>query len=298
MVESCEFGPVSSYLAQAGFIDEQLATQFIRDICVAVSWLHQQNIVHGYLNVDGIEIGADGVARLSPKRLVLHKNHLAPEFKLDSKRTQKGDVFSLGCMLYKLLYGVYPFDGANDTELNRNIKEASFRVGSVIDADFPVQIIVSNTIQRLLIGMLQFEPNKRPTVDEVLKILGPSLMAPPSDEKNKKFPKEVDTDYFIFDTKQRIQHGPYFKELLFTAISRNEQELVRIKVIPLNKEQDETKQIYSFISKLDFFKKPDLQDQKKAHLKDSFVKVLEHFLTSNSLILVMEYYNQGTLADH
>lgn len=146
--------------------------------------------------------------------------------------------------------------------------------------------------------MLKFEPSKRPTVEEALKRLDLILQAPPSDEKNKKFPKEVESDYFIFESKQRIQHGPYFKELLFTGISRSDQELVRVKVIPINKEQDEMKMVYAFISKLDFFKSEGVRDEKKAHLKDSFVHIREHFFTSNSLIVIMEYYNQGTLAEH
>lgn len=114
VVEACEFGPVTNYLAQVEFLDERLALQLVREVCVAVLWLHQQNIVHSYINIDGVEIDGEGNARLSPKRLVLHKNHLPPEFKLESKRTQKGDVYSLGCILYKMMHGVYPFDGNND----------------------------------------------------------------------------------------------------------------------------------------------------------------------------------------
>lgn len=220
VVESCEFGPVSTFLSQVGFLEEHLAVQFMRDVCEAVAWLHQQNVVHGYLNVDGLEIDAEGMVRLSPKRLVLHKNHLAPEFKLDSKRTQKGDIFAMGVILYKLLFGVYPFDGANDTQLNRNIKEGAYHEGSVVESDMPLQIIVSSHIRKLFKDMLQFDPAKRPTAEEVLARLGSSL-AQPTEEKNKRFPKEVDADYFVFSQKQLVQHGPYYRELIFTGISRS-----------------------------------------------------------------------------
>jgi serine/threonine protein kinase len=96
------------------------------------------------------------MARLSAKRLVLHRNHLSPEFKLESKRTVQGDVFSLGCMFYKLVYGVYPFSGANDTELNTNIKYGTFRTTSVIDPELPLQIAISKPMHQLMTDMLQY----------------------------------------------------------------------------------------------------------------------------------------------
>lgn len=114
--------------------------------------------------------------------------------------------------------------------------------------------MISKPLHKLISDMLSYEPSQRPNIDQVLEVLGTEKMDN-TGEKNKRFPKEVETNYFVFDFKEKIQHGPYYKELVFTGIDRDDGSLVKIKVLPINKEQDESAVIYRFISKLEFFKK-------------------------------------------
>ena len=56
--------------------------------------------------------------------------YMAPEV-LDGSYSKKADIWSLGVLLYTLVSGYLPFQGANAAEVFRKIKEAEFHFNHV-----------------------------------------------------------------------------------------------------------------------------------------------------------------------
>ena len=88
--------------------------------------------------------------------------YMAPEV-FGKKSDEKCDIWSCGVVLYLLVTGKYPFNGKDQKEIIRNIKEGRF--------SFPEDIIdkLSNELRDLIKNCLQVNPAKRLSAKEALK---------------------------------------------------------------------------------------------------------------------------------
>ena len=88
--------------------------------------------------------------------------YMAPEV-FSKKSDEKCDIWSCGVVLYLLVTGKYPFNGKDQKEIIRNIKEGRF--------SFPEDIIdkLSNELRDLIKNCLQVNPAKRLSAKEALK---------------------------------------------------------------------------------------------------------------------------------
>ena len=88
--------------------------------------------------------------------------YMAPEV-FGKKSDEKCDIWSCGVVLYLLVIGKYPFNGKDQKEIIRNIKEGRF--------SFPEDIIdkLSNELRDLIKNCLQVNPAKRLSAKEALK---------------------------------------------------------------------------------------------------------------------------------
>ena len=88
--------------------------------------------------------------------------YMAPEV-FSKKSDEKCDIWSCGVVLYLLVIGKYPFNGKDQKEIIRNIKEGRF--------SFPEDIIdkLSNELRDLIKNCLQTNPAKRLSAKEALK---------------------------------------------------------------------------------------------------------------------------------
>ena len=82
----------------------------------------------------------------------LNKNN--PEYK-DYAYDEKVDIWSLGVLFYELLTGNVPLEGDDLEELEDKLKKGDYIVPSTL----------SDEAFKFLIDMLQFESNKRPSID-------------------------------------------------------------------------------------------------------------------------------------
>ncbi len=119
-------------------------------------------------------------------------NYIAPEI-LDGKQghSYEVDIWSLGVILYTLLIGKPPFETSDVKTTYKRIKANAYT--------FPEHIIISEAAKDLVSRILNLDPTKRPTLDQVLehrfmtghsipKLLPASTLAcPPSASYVKQF---------------------------------------------------------------------------------------------------------------
>ena len=73
---------------------------------------------------------------------------------------QYSDIWSLGVLLYTMLYGRFPFKAKEDEKLFELINKA--------DVKFPENIFVSENIKNLIKKIFNVEPKLRPSPDEII----------------------------------------------------------------------------------------------------------------------------------
>ena len=96
----------------------------------AVKFLHDNNIIHKYINSENILIDEDKNVKLIniiDEDEILDKvclEHMSYEIINDLEPTKQTDIWNLGCLLYELYYGKYPFleeNNSNEEQVLINI---------------------------------------------------------------------------------------------------------------------------------------------------------------------------------
>jgi serine/threonine protein kinase len=91
--------------------------------------------------------------------------YVAPEQIRADAITPAGDVYSLGVLAYQLLGGEPPFKHVDDIELIRMHLQAPPPMPSTLWPDVPA------ALERLMLSMLEKDPAKRPSIDEVIRVV-------------------------------------------------------------------------------------------------------------------------------
>ncbi|XP_053397975.1 dual specificity protein kinase TTK-like [Mercenaria mercenaria] len=188
----------------------------------AVQALHKEGIIHSDLkpanfllvggNLKLIDFGIAKALQQDKTSVILETqigtlNYMSPEAIMDScgesqgqgkpkfKIGVKSDVWSLGCILYNMVYGRTPF---------QHLKHDLFKLQAIINPDFPIEFpdIPNKHLIDVMKRCLNRDPKSRPSIDELL--LHPYLKAnkqgkeettPPPAEKlnNKKMEALINT---------------------------------------------------------------------------------------------------------
>jgi len=88
-------------------------------------------------------------------------NYIAPEI-LEGKNghSYEVDIWSFGVIAYTLLIGKPPFETNDVKTTYKRIKMNAY--------SFPEHVIISNPAKNLITKILNTDPTKRPTIDEIL----------------------------------------------------------------------------------------------------------------------------------
>jgi len=171
---------VLDYVNDNGNFDEQDVKMFIKAIASALKHAHNENIVHMDIKPDNILLNHDiskcvladwGSSKfeneIKPTTINGSESYSAPEMysnmvcKTKYKLGKPVDVYSLGATVYVLMTSFSITDRTGD---NKNY------IPTQADNDTMVKKLhCSRTLKNLLIGMLQVDPEKRMTIDDVLK---------------------------------------------------------------------------------------------------------------------------------
>ena len=191
IMEYINGGNLFSFLKKRRKVSEKTAKFLYRQIILGIKYMHNQNIVHRDIKLENILIDLNnnikicdfGIGRIlsSPDQPLFDQcgtpMYIAPEILLSSKeKGYKGfpvDIWSSGIALYILLSGTLPFSFKNGKSVSvedsdkqdNNSEELQF---SIINSEPKHIENISEDARNLLKGILNKNPEKRLTCDEIL----------------------------------------------------------------------------------------------------------------------------------
>ena len=177
VVDYCNQGDFEEYLIsrEKRHLPEAEAIEILKQIANAFQELHKRKILHRdfklaniFLHNDNIKIGDFGLAKTGVDTAMSHLGTpLTMAFEIltmnkyvDSKGySAKADLWSVGVVYYRLLFGDYPFSGLSIPMLIKDIR-------AKVDKGLSFPKTVSNESMDLLKGILKPDPQKRMTWHE------------------------------------------------------------------------------------------------------------------------------------
>ena len=154
------------------FSDQEIWQNFIQ-ICLGIQYLHKNNIIHrdiksSNLFIDknnNIKIGDFGIIKILQPYMMYAQTqigtpyYMAPEIYKHQRYTEKSDIWSLGCVLYEMMFLTQPFTGCNIVDLKYKILRGKYNI-NLINYNIELKLI----LQAILI------PNSyhRPSINDIL----------------------------------------------------------------------------------------------------------------------------------
>ena len=156
-------------------IEQNRAIKIFLQIVRGISYCQSKNINHRDIKLENILVLEDDIVKIIDFGFAIKCNkdsyqkffcgtpsYMAPEIVNKEKYLpQYSDIWSLGVLLYTMLYGRFPFRAKEDEHLFYLISE-----GNVI---FPGNIYVSDNIKRLIKKIINVHPILRPTTEEIIR---------------------------------------------------------------------------------------------------------------------------------
>jgi len=154
-------------------LTEKEARRVFYQIVSAVQYCHSKDVVHRDLKLENILLDNDKNVKVIDFGFSVVANnvcklnlfcgtalYVAPE--IVNRKSYWGppvDIWSLGIILYVMLSGRFPFRGSNESELYKSIAKGVYITPKG----------VSEGATKLLASLLDLNPDKRPTCEEILK---------------------------------------------------------------------------------------------------------------------------------
>lgn len=153
---------------------------YFKQLCEAVKYLHSNGIIHCDIKLENILL-SEGQVKLSDFGLAGSVNmrsqfernncgsveYAAPELLMDSEAKYddpfKADIWSLGVVLYALMYKQFPFDAPTPKILKVRIL--------TLEPKYPIEDGVDAGLVEILKMLLQKKAERRPRIEELLGLL-------------------------------------------------------------------------------------------------------------------------------
>jgi serine/threonine protein kinase len=172
VMEFAAGGDLLRYLKQRGRLPEAEARDMFRQIVYGLGHIHSRCVLHRDIKLDnilldtegGVKICDFGVSKIYPRGVVIKEQCGTPAYIAPEVITNEGyegyyiDHWSLGIVLYAMLFAAVPFKGDNMSEMLSTIRSTPLT--------FPESI--SLEAKDLLAGLLQIDPYERLSVPEIL----------------------------------------------------------------------------------------------------------------------------------
>ncbi len=166
-------GEIFDFLVANGRMREEEACRVFAQILAAISYCHAHGVVHRDLKAENLLLDADNNIKLADFGFSNYFSsgsllstwcgsppYAAPElFEGKQYVGPKADIWSLGVVLYVLVSGSLPFDGATLQELRSRVVGCQYRV----------PYFLSNECEHLLKGLLVIEPERRLSLAQIAR---------------------------------------------------------------------------------------------------------------------------------
>merc|ERR1719162_559278 len=154
-------------------LEEQVLKWFTQAI-LALKYIHDRHILHRdlkpqnfFLSKSGsLKMGDFGIAKVLECTIAVARTqigtpyYLSPELCKEQAYTTPSDIWAMGCILYEMCAMKVPFDAPSIPKL----------VQAIISGRIPpVPSGYSSFTQKLVVELLNRDPNKRPGCDEILQ---------------------------------------------------------------------------------------------------------------------------------
>jgi len=171
-----------SYLEKSGFAPraETQAREIATSILRAIEHTHTKSIAHRDIKLENILLDKSGKAFVIDYGLCAFveegkklrewcgsDNYLAPQIvRRQPYDGYKADVFSIGVVLFAMVFGVFPFD---NLRVNGRYSNDPSRPLPKLRVRFPADVKVNPSVKELLLMMLEDDEDKRISVPDILK---------------------------------------------------------------------------------------------------------------------------------
>ena len=147
--------------------------KIFKQIFDAMNYLHKNHMAHRDIKLENILMTKEyeikiidfGFGMYNPENKLQSffcgtPNYMPPEIAFKKPYVgQKADLWSLGVLVYKMYCADFPFKGKNEKDLYKAIKKGKFTMASY----------TPDYIRKIILGMIELDPNKRLTCEDVLR---------------------------------------------------------------------------------------------------------------------------------
>lgn len=176
LLEICQNQTMNELLKRRKRLTELEVKCYLLQIIAGTKYLHAHRVIHRDLKLGNLFLTDKMELKLADfglatklefegdrKRTVCGTpNYIAPEVLCGKQgHSYEVDIWSIGVILYTLLIGKPPFETSDVKTTYRRIKANAYT--------FPEHIKISDTSKNLITKILNLDPTKRPTLDEILE---------------------------------------------------------------------------------------------------------------------------------
>ncbi|KAK9835271.1 hypothetical protein WJX84_004811 [Apatococcus fuscideae] len=185
VLEFAPGGDLFQYIQKAGSLTEANARRIFQQLVIALEYCHGKGIVNRDLKPENtlimtkkgmpyVKLCDFGYSKMEAietqlKTQVGTVGYTAPEILMGLGHSAAVDLWSLGVMLYVMLFGCYPF--LEESELLDDRAKFTITHERVLRADYhvPVGALISGEVAQLIAGLLVVDPARRMTLDQVMR---------------------------------------------------------------------------------------------------------------------------------
>lgn len=159
--------------AEGGTFDEQQAAKYVTALASAIRYCHSKGVIHRDLKPENLLLDADDNLKIADFGWSVHAvratrreticgtlDFLAPEMCENEPYDTAVDLWSIGILMYEMLYGSPPFEETTEEDTRARIKQ--------VDLVFPKTKNISDDAKHLIRGLLRRNPAKRMPLPKVL----------------------------------------------------------------------------------------------------------------------------------
>ncbi|KAI8102429.1 hypothetical protein M9435_006030 [Picochlorum sp. BPE23] len=190
VLEYADRGDLFTYVKAKGGLTEDTARWYFQQLILAVDFCHKMDVVNRDIKLENILLtnagGKKKMVKLSdfgfskdmnrhsaPSTRIGTVMYIAPEIIMNERHVEydarMSDVWSCGVVLYVMLTCRYPFKKDQDSLGSGSIKQAHSLVRRTMENIFDPVLNASRDCNALLRKMLDSDPNKRISIEELMK---------------------------------------------------------------------------------------------------------------------------------